>query len=371
MNISFDAQRAFHNQRGLGNYGRDLISILSRYYPEHNYFLFNPEKTESSLFIPVGNQTEINPETFFQKAFPSTWKSRGTCKRMERIHTDIFHGLSQELPYGIHKLNVKKVVSFHDAIFMRYPEFYDRFYQAIFMQKNQYACRAADRIIAISEQSKRDAVDFFKVDESKVSVIYQGCNGIFRAKVPDKEKSTIRKRYRLPEKFFLTVGTLEPRKNITTLLQAYAGSKQEVPLVIVGRETGYSGQLRVMASELKIDKKVIMLHNVSTEDLPAVYQMADVFVYPSVFEGFGIPILEALCSGVPVITSEGGCFEETGGKDTVYIKPSDPEALGDAMTTVLTDTGLRSRMIASGLEHADNFTDDKIAAKIMALYQEL
>jgi glycosyltransferase involved in cell wall biosynthesis len=175
----------------------------------------------------------------------------------------------------------------------------------------------------------------------------------------------------LHQPYILSVGALEPRKNLIILLKAYSLLKTELKLVLVGRETPYAHQLKKKAEELKISHRVIFLHDVQNADMPAIYQSAGLFVFPSVFEGFGIPILEALCSSVPVITSAGSCFEETGGEASLYVNPHDPEEMADAMLNVLENKSLHDGMIEAGLQHASDFTDDKIAAKWMTLYTQM
>ena len=369
MRIGFDAKRLFCNHRGLGNYSRDLIRILNQYYPENQYDLFTPK---IKINVPINPEnTQIIQPTGIYKLLPSSvWRSIGIKTDIKRLGDDIFHGLSQELPVGIEKLPVKKVITFHDAIFIRYPELYPASYRKIFTMKNMQSCRIADKIIAISEQSKLDAIEFFNADPKKVEVIYQGCNNIFRQKVLPETKEQIKNKYNLPADYLLFVGAIEPRKNIAAIFHAIYQEKIDLPLVVVGRKTDYANELIILAGELKILSKIHFLHNVETADLPAMYQMAQLLIYPSVFEGFGIPILEALCSETPVITSEGSCFEETGGKFSRYVQPHDAAEIGTAIKLVLSDSDLQKKMKSEGLIHAEKFTDDKIARNIYNVYAE-
>ncbi len=370
MRIGYDAKRMFCNNRGLGNYSRDLIRILNQYYPENQYDLFTPK---IKINVPINSEnTQIIQPTGIYKLLPSSvWRSIGIKSDIERLGDDIFHGLSQELPVGIEKLPVKKVITFHDAIFVRYPELYPVSYRKIFIMKNMQSCRIADRIIAISEQSKRDAIEFFHADPTKVEVIYQGCNAIFRQKASAETKLQVKNKYKLPADYLLFVGAIEPRKNIAAILQAIYQEKIDLPLVVVGRQTAYTNELIKLAEELKISSKIYFLHNVETTDLPTIYQQAQIFIYPSVFEGFGIPILEALCSETPVITSVGSCFEETGGEFSHYVQPHDAAEIGAAIKLILSDSALQKTMKSEGLIHAETFTDDKIASRLMGLYNHI
>lgn len=371
MNIGFDAKRAYHNARGLGNYSRDTVRILSEYYPENQYMLFNPKRVNNSLFLLQKNMKEIPPEGWFWKTFPSLWRSKGICGQIKKGKIDIYHGLSQELPIGIEKTNVKSVVTVHDAIFLRYPEFYSASYRHIFTKKNQYACKVADKIIAISNQTKNDFIEFFRIEENKITVIYQGCNFIFRKPVSESEKEKVRQKYSLPSHFLLNVGAIEERKNAALIVEAMHCSHLSIPLVIIGNPTDYKQKIIETARQFHLSSQVFFLHNVQTNDLPAIYSQAEIFIYPSLFEGFGIPVLEALCCKVPVITSKGNCLEEAGGPSSLYIDPHNAEELGAAIERVLFDADFKKQMISSGYAHAENFTDDKIAHQLMTAYRSL
>jgi len=370
MRIGYDAKRLFCNNRGLGNYSRDLIRILSQYFPDNRYDLYTPD---IKLEVPINaqNTSIIQPDGIYKFLPSSLWRSYGLNAEIMRYGDDIFHGLSQELPIGIEKLPIKKIVTFHDAIFIRYPELYGASYRKIFTAKNLYSCRIADRIIAISEQSKQDAIEFFDADPTKVEVVYQGCNNIFRQTASVEEKRAISNKYKLPSDYLLFVGAIEPRKNIASIIQAIYQEKIDIPLVIVGRKTNYTNELQQLAAQLNLSTSILFLHQAETIDLPAIYQMAQLFVYPSIFEGFGIPILEALCSETPVVTSSGSCFEETGGKFSIYVSPQNAEEIGVAIRTVLNDSGHQKTMKQEGLLHAQNFTDDKIAVRLMSLYKSV
>ena len=371
MRIGFDAKRAFHNRRGLGNYSRDLLKILAEHHPDHEYLLFNPKPAHKKLFELSANQQEIRPKGFVCSKMPSLWRSFGICNTLEQQKADIYHGLSQELPFGIHRKSVKTVLSFHDAIFMRYPAQYDALYRQTFIYKNRYSLKVADRIVAVSEQSKRDLMEFFGIAEQRIEVIYQGCNPLFRKVLSREEMTLCVQKYNLPGKYILSVGALEPRKNLLNLLKAHALGNTGIPLVVVGRETRYAATLKHEAQKLGIAHQVHWLHQVSNEDLPALYQSALIFVFPSVYEGFGIPILEALCSKVPVITSSGSCFNETGGEAAMYVNTIEPEALSEAMINLCNDSTMRNRMIEEGIAHSLLFTEDKIADRWMNLYNSL
>ena len=247
-----------------------------------------------NFFVPDTSSIQtILPHRFLDKKIPALWRSRGICKDIKDQHLHIFHGLSQELPVGIEKTGAKSVVTMHDAIFVRYPELYDPFYRTIFTRKNRYSCKVADRIIAISEQTKSDVIEFFGADESKIDIVYQGCNNIFRQPVSNEQVDAVKKKYNLPNDFIVTVGAIEKRKNQGIILDALHQGRIDIPLVIIGGKTKYSDEITQKTNEYSLEQQIVVLNNVSTEDLPAIYHAALCMIYPSLFEGFGIPILES------------------------------------------------------------------------------
>ena len=371
MNIGFDAKRAYHNMRGLGNYSRHTLNILSRYYPNNQYYLFNPKVKRDIYFSTAENMTEVNPQNKFWKRVPSLWRSVGMRKEINEYKLDVFHGLNQELPYGIQNTQAKSLVTLHDAIFVRYPKLYSTTYRLLFTAKNKYACKVADKIICISEQTKQDAISFFGADEKKIEVVYQGCDAIYRKPISDDQKKLVRSKYNVPNDYILNVGAIEERKNTKLIIEALHRTKNEIPLVIVGKPTNYVNELRELIEKHNMLHQVSILNNVTTEDLPALYSMAKAFIFPSIFEGFGIPILEALTIGTPVITSSGSCFEETAGAFSLYADPKNADELGKKINQVLSDEDLRNTMIDEGKKHALGFSDEITAKNLMTVYQSL
>ena len=368
MVIAFDAKRAYHNTRGLGNYSRDFMRLSAQYAPENRYLLFNPKPQEKNLMPPLmPSQTEIRAEGVWQM-LPSVWRSWGCAKQVRGLDADIYHGLSGELPIGLGN-RVRKVVTIHDAIFVRYPELYSTTYRHLFLQKVKYACREADLIVAISEQTKQDCIQLFGADEKKIRVIYQGCSNIFRQVADEESKEQVRQRYGLPAQFLLDVGAIEPRKNLKRLLRAMKIAKVYMPLVVVGGRSKYAEQMKQLALQLHLD--VVFLHNVDFTHLPAIYQLSHAVVYPSVFEGFGIPILEALCSSVPVLTSTGSCFAETGGDAALYANPQNEEDIADKLSTIIHDQTTRQTLINNAKWQAEKFSDDVVGNNIRQLYLSL
>ena len=370
MRIGFDAKRAFFNRSGLGNYSRDSISILSEYFQMNEYVLYTPKPEKSIPFNKSKNLSTSGPTTFWTKHFPAYWRTYKLSEQLVNEKIQLFHGLSNELPIGIENTRIPSVVTIHDLIFMRYPQFYASVDRNIYTKKFKYATTNASRIIAVSEQTREDLVEFFKVDENKIDVVYQGCNEIFWKSMSELERSDILMKYNIPHEYILYVGTIEERKNILNVIKALYKSKIQTPLIIVGKPTPYMSKVKAFVEYNRMSN-IVFLHNIPTDDLPAFYQNAKLFVYPSLFEGFGIPILEALTSKIPVITSRGGCFAEAGGKSSVYVDPENIDELAEAITQILNNSSLRDNMIIDGFTHAQQFRRDKIAANIMGVYEKL
>jgi glycosyltransferase involved in cell wall biosynthesis len=371
MRIGFDAKRAFYNSRGLGNYSRDTMRILSAHNPDEHFYLFTP-KTKNAIAFDYGANCEvIAPNSFFYKKLTSLWRTFGITQDINRLQLDVYHGLSHELPVGIEKSKAASVITMHDLIFLKLPELYPWIDRQLYKKKYIKSCCVADKVVAISQQTKQDLIDLIHIAPEKIEVVYQGCNPIFYQKVDDHRLLEVKQKYNLPQQFLLCVGAIEKRKNQKLILQALLTGKIDIPLVIVGRPTDYINELNAYIKENDLESKVLFLTDVSMQDLPAIYQSATIFVYPSLFEGFGIPILEALNSRLPVITSKGSCFEETGGSGSVYIDHTNPEELADAIQTILSSHDKQESMISEGLKHAAIFSDESISNNLMRIYREL
>ncbi|MBN2520256.1 MAG: glycosyltransferase family 4 protein [Bacteroidales bacterium] len=370
IRIGFDAKRAFYNYSGLGNYSRNIIKSLYQSFTENEYHLYTPSTRKAISFISGEKVFIHTPDKPSGKVFKGYWRSFMLTSQLRKQGINIFHGLSNELPSRINENNIRSIVTIHDLIFIRYPDLYKPVDREIYLKKFKYAASVADKIIAVSTQTKNDLINFFKVDKTKIEVIYQGCDEIFKRFVIDSKKEEIREKYNLPSEFILYVGTIEERKNLLNVVKALHLGKIDIPLVIIGKTTKY---LKKVVNYIcnNLVENTIFLQAVPLEDLPVIYQSATLFIYPSVFEGFGIPILEALQSKTPVITSKGGCFEEVGGKGSLYIDPMSVDEIINAIKKLLSDTKLREKMKEEGFLHAQSFTNSIIAKQVMNLYQSI
>ncbi len=370
MRIGFDAKRAFNNQSGLGNYSRNLLSALYSRYPDFEYFLYTPQ-IKRNLFDLAGSNFKLRtPVKTIHRIFPSFWRSFGISGELKKDKPDVYHGLSHELPFGIEKSGIRSVVTIHDLIFIRYPRLYTPVDRYIYRKKIQSACKSTNRIIAVSRQTADDIVEYFGTNPSRIDVVYQSCNPGFMQDIDDERKQFIRDKYQLPDHYILSVGNIEERKNSLTLIKAVHSAKIDMPVVIIGRKTKYYRKVKKYIDDNRLTA-IHILDTISNEELPSIYRMADIFVYPSLSEGFGIPIIESLFSGTPVITSKGGCFPEAGGPDSVYVNALDDEELADAIKKVLSDSALRNKMIESGYLYAKNFAPEKAADDVMHVYKRV
>jgi len=277
--------------------------------------------------------------------------------------------LSGELPLKWDKAPIKKVVTIHDLIFMRFPQYYSLIDRKIHFWKFKKAAAAADKIIAISEQTKKDIIHFLKVPESKIEVIYQGCHHAFKEQQPEELIQKAKKKFNLPARFILNVGTIEERKNLLNIVKAI--NKIPVPLVVVGRKTTYFNKIKKFIKKNEMEHQIQFLENVSMEELAVIYKLADIFVYPSFFEGFGIPVIEALFSNTVVITSNTSCLPEAGGNDSMYIDPENVLDIQSKIKFLWENESERKRRADKGFEFVHKFNDEPIAKQLMNFYQKL
>ncbi|MCY1722661.1 glycosyltransferase family 1 protein [Prolixibacteraceae bacterium Z1-6] len=367
MKIGFDAKRAFLNTSGLGNYSRTTLNALHKYYSENEYTLFTPE-------IKIGlleNQDEfkiVAPPKSDSKLKKSFWRTFKLSEELKERQLNLFHGLSNELPKGIHKTNVPSLVTVHDLIFIRYPEFYKPFDKAIYFQKVKYACSAATKIVAISEQTKDDIVSFIGTDPNKIEIIHQAISPLFFEKA---ETARVKEKYKLPNEFILSVGTVEERKNQLSILKALQNINSSIPVIFVGNPTSYCNDIHKYTAAKNIKEQVIFLKNIPEKDLAAIYQLASLSIYISVFEGFGLPVIESMACKCPVITSNVSCLPETAGAAAVLCSPDNIELLGENIQKILTGHAFRDELIKKGEVRAEEFRPEKYVEKLISLYSEL
>lgn len=373
MRIGFDAKRAAQNATGLGNYSRFVIRILKNHFPEDEQVLYvpNPKKTQH-LDKAASNTEPRFPQGIWQR-LRSIWRVWGVTSDLKRDRIDLFHGLSNELPLNIRKAGCRSVVTIHDLIFLHYPKYYHLIDRKIYDFKFRLACRNADRVIAVSEFTKREIMKYYGTPEAKIDVVYQGCDPAFAAPVSKEKLDDVALRYSLPRQFILYVGSIEERKNLMLVAKAITSrpSAFSHKIVAVGKRTPYVDEIRQYLEANGIADRILFFHKVPFADLPSFYRLADAFVYPSRIEGFGIPMLEAISSGLPAIGCTGSCLEEAGGPHCIYVDPDNAQAMSAALCRVVSDKELRETMIREGYKYARNFTDEVLAGRVHEVYSSI
>lgn len=380
MKIGFDAKRAAQNRTGLGNYSRFVLRILTEHRPGGEYHLYipNPRRTEYLSEIPGLRGMTLHFPQGLWRHIRQLWRVWGMTAAVRHDGIGIYHGLSNELPLNIRRAGCRTVVTIHDLIFLRTPQYYHWIDRKIYAYKFRRACRLADRVIAVSEFTKREIMSCYGTPAEKIDVVYQGCDPAFAAGVPQDKAAGVSRRYGLPERFILYVGSIEERKNLMLAARALCLLRRrgepaaaDMAIVAVGRRTAYTAAIEAYLRGEGMADCFRFCHGVPFADLPAFYSLATAFVYPSRIEGFGIPILEALSAGMPVIACTGSCLEEAGGPESIYVGPDDAEGMADALLRVWTDSTLRQRMAAAGRDYARRFSDERLCDDLMRVYGKL
>ncbi|HCD68623.1 MAG TPA: hypothetical protein DEQ56_09130 [Bacteroidetes bacterium] len=348
MKIGFDAKRYFSNSTGLGNYARWLINSLPQDQIES--ILYQPKSTGKSSPAPISF-----PKSWY-KWVPSLWRSKFICKQLQNEHLDVYHGLSNELPFGIHKLKLKTVVTIHDLINLRYPENYGVIDRFIYKKKLDYAQKYATKIVVPSEQTKKDLLYFFDTDPNKIEVI--------PLSLP--KPRAIEKTVDLSD-YILCVSGFSKRKNLEALLEAYKHVPGKIRLLLVGKGGDTTSQIQRKSKE---DNRIEIRQNVTDKELSQLYSDALFCVYPSLFEGFGLPILEAFLHGKTAATSNISSMPEVGGDAATYFDPQDVCSIKDAIEFLLIQSNRKQKELEIPNQLA-LFNSNYLINKYIKLYKSL
>ena len=374
MKIGFDAKRAVCNNTGLGNYSRLVIDVLSLYFPKNDYRLYSPVDRKNDRLEPLLSRENVEmvfPDTAMGRKLSSLWRVGSVSSQLCRDNVDLFHGLSNELPLSIAKSGIPSVVTIHDLIFRHFPQYYKPIDRTIYDYKFRKAAENASRVIAISECTRNDIVEMYGIDPKKIDVVYQGCDPLFQVPVTLEARQRVKEKYNLPERFIVAVGTVESRKNQLLAVKALRGLPDDVKLVIVGRRTAYATEIdNYIASQRGLASRVMFLEGVPFIDLPVIYALAQVSSYTSRFEGFGIPVIEALSVGTPVIAATGSCLEEAGGKGGVYVDPDNVDQYIEEARVLLDSRYHCDKLVELGRRHIKKFNLDNFAKGIMTTYNK-
>jgi glycosyltransferase involved in cell wall biosynthesis len=284
---------------------------------------------------------------------------------------DVFHAQFSLPPF----LRVRSVLTVYDLTFERFPEFFTPKIRTQMKLLVPWSCRRADHIITISESSKRDLVERYRIDPERITVTYPGAGEIYQPMDSALAQKRIEEGYGIKPPFILYVGNLEPRKNLSRLLEAFAGLKRTEriahKLVIVGQKAWRYDGIFEMVRKNNLEQAVSLTGYVPSADLPAFYNAATLMIYPSLFEGFGLPVVEAMACGIPVVTSLGSSLEEIAGGAAELVDPYSVSAIAAAIERVATDEDLQRRLRAAGLARASSFSFRRMAEQTRSVYQHL
>lgn len=361
MHIAFDAKRLFFNASGLGNYSRSLVANIRESDRTSEITLFTPSVENSPYVDFLQGQYQL-----CQGDGRFLWRLKNMVKDLSRLEPDIYHGLSNELPVGIANLEkTKSIVTIHDLIFLRYPEFYPISDRIIYREKCKRACKRANHIIAVSQATKADIVAYFEIPSEKITVIYQACSkayyegGLQLSDAPPGRP------------YVLFVSSITERKNLKLLLNALQRiRKTDRPLLrVVGAGGRYEDKMKELAKELALSEDVEFMGRLADDTLRSLYRNAEFTVYPSLCEGFGIPIVESMLMGTPVIASNTSAMPEAACGLARLIDPTSVEELESAMIDQMSGG---SRLSMDEVELIRGRFDPKSLTKeILHLYKSL
>jgi glycosyltransferase involved in cell wall biosynthesis len=388
--IVIDASPAVHHKAGLGRYAEELIAALTlppgAHKPNDDYVAFYHDAANATPSKVIQAMTCIaTPQTTYP------WRMRALMGQLLNLSQDnlfaqaqantreplpaprLFHATEHLLPRF---KTIKTVFTLHDLIFKFFPQHHlprNRIFLNLAMP---LFLKRADAIICVSEHTKRDAIKEYGVPEEKLRVIYEGVHPRFKRIVDVNALKAAKERYRLPEKFILAVGTVEPRKNLITLFEAFkALQEDETPLaqevIVVGKQGWLHEATYRAVHERGLTGKVRFLTSVEDDDLVAIYSLAQVLAFPSVYEGFGFPPLEAMACGTPVVSSNAASLPEICGDAAMLIPPMDVAAWTSALRRALTDRQLRVNLQARGPQQAAKFTWQRAAEQTQRVYQQV
>jgi glycosyltransferase involved in cell wall biosynthesis len=360
FNIGLDAKRAYHNKTGLGVYSRSIIAALEQYYPKLTLILFNPKKSSSFQF----NHQEITPNHFISKRFHSFWRSF-LWSESHKQKMDLFHGLSAELPFNMPPA-IKKVVTIHDLLFERFPSDYPFFDRFMYRLKAKYACKTADIIIAVSEATKKDLIDFYKIQSEKIVVIG----------IPFAQKSiTIKKAIDISKPFVICIASFIPRKNQENLVVAFEkiASIVDFDLILVGNPRGtYFRKVQKLIQQSNVSNRIHLLSQLEDKQIAWLYTNALFSVYPSHYEGFGIPVLESISYKCPVLASQIQSTEEISYDVPLFFNPNSTDDLAEKMEYIYMNLdAFKTKTQTHRIEILEKYSDKKIADSLYNRYSQL
>ena len=368
MTIGFDGKRLYDNKTGLGNYSRTLLHRLLNFYPNEEYKIFVHQKYfENSPY----KYPYFVDRTIVSDAFSADlWRFRNIEEDIAQHTINIYHGLSNEVPDL--PAPIKKIVTIHDVIFHKMPKTFPFIDRQMYAYKTKKACHIADAIIAVSEQTKQDLIDLTKTPEEKIHVVYPTWNKEYEHDCSYVLKEEYFARYGLPRDFVLYVGAVSKRKNFLRLLEAMnLPENQDKHLVAVSNGGDEYEKAEEFIYEKHLESRVFFLKDLPWFELPIIYHMSQGLVYPSLYEGFGLPILEALRCGKPVITSNLSSMPEVGGEACIFINLTNVEEISAAINFIYYNLDLAKEIKEKAMLQIQKFNPEKMTANMMAVYKSV
>jgi glycosyltransferase involved in cell wall biosynthesis len=367
MRIAIDVRKL--RDYGIGTYVRNLLRHLSRIDSSTEYVLFCRPGDVASV-AELGENFRAVPEHARAYSFREQVRVPLDLRR-ERI--DLFHAPHYVLPA---LTPCRAIVTIHDCIHLRFPQYLpSRLAYAYARSSLWIASHRSSRILTVSEASKRDILRYFSVSDAKIDVIYNAIDERFGEEPPEDEVARVRERYQLNDPFVLYAGNIKPHKNLERLIEAFhtlrRGGLEHVKMLIIGDEISKYATLRRAVHKYKLHQHVRFFGFVPDKTLAVLYRLAAVFVFPSLYEGFGLPPLEAMASGTPVITSNLSSLPEVVGDAALLIDPYEPDAIADAMRRVLTEPSLRDDLRERGLKRVREFSWERSIRRVRQIYEEV
>ncbi len=371
MRIGIDATALPPQPGGAGNYIIQLIRSLASLETDSHFTVFAYQSGYDLIDVPTSPQLDW---VLFPDKSPArrlVWEQITLPRIVRGSNVALLHSLHYTRPLS---LSCASVVTFHDMTFFLYPHLHTRSKRIFFPTAIRLSARLADALIAVSENTKKDAVRLLGVPGDKITAIPHGVGEEFHPITDARLLEGIRLKYSLPQDFILNVGIVEPRKNLTLLLKSYQQLHSQgisLPLVIVGGLGWMYEDVFRQAESLGIKEQVHFTGYVPDHDLPIIYNLARVFVYPSIYEGFGLPPLEAMACGTPVITTAVSSMPEHVGDAGILIPPQDEKALTNALQKLINDSTLQEELSSKGPERASQFTWKRTAQETIKVYQSV
>jgi glycosyltransferase involved in cell wall biosynthesis len=367
MRVAIDARKL--HDFGIGTYIRNLLRQLARIDRETEYILLSPA-ADLDIARQLGPNfrtvLETSPNYSLREQIHVPWVLR-------RERPDVFHAPHYVLPPAV---RCRSVVTIHDCIHLMFPQYLPSKAAYAYARASMWAAvKRSDCILTVSEASKRDILHFFNVAPEKIVVVYNAIDDHFWLTPPDDEVARVRERYQLDHQFVLYVGNIKPHKNLVRLIEAFDELRrtglEDLKLLIIGDEISKLPALRRAVHGHKLHKHVRFLGYVSDDTLRVLYRLAAVFVFPSLYEGFGLPALEAMASGTPVVASNQSSLPEVTGDAAILVDPYDVASIVDGMRRVLTDPAVASELRQRGRERARQFSWAQSVEKTRQVYEEI